>query len=430
MLDYPLNTGAFNQYDITGSSIDSNPISKKSRGLRLKRNAFLFALAKGIAWSYIKPTSHKHHEIPLETLELLKHQYKYKDCSIYFVAPHKSLWETLGIPYAISWNNGDVPFIMMGNNLIKKEDGRLENMLRYMMDRSGIVLVEREDNPRAASPVMVSNISRILKYNRNLLIFAEGTRSRNGLMKDFKPAGFQGLVDAVSTGAKSYIVPVNVDYSHLIELGKFASEIEIDKLTPIILSEEFSSLNKVDKLRSLRNLSNSINFVDSNTLEEFSKFATGAFSDKADYLVKLEKFKEKYTFKVKDSKNWRINIGNVYVSFGKPMPVNTDYNRKYLAKISNELCLDLVKIQPINVLSEAIVRINPQFGDPINNRELYTSIDNVIMDLLPYETKFRDFTALTKSSEIIKKADIVISSEFIEGYKIYVNNISHYLPKK
>ena len=422
MIDDPLNISMSNQPNINNEGI----LKSKPHILRLKRSNLWFPIAKGLAWSLIKPTSTKHYEIPEETLELMKYQDKYRDCSIFFVAPHKSMWETLGIPYAISWHDGDVPFIMMGNNLVKKEQGSLEKMLKYILDRSGVVGVEREENPRTSSPVMVSDISKIVLYNRNVLIFAEGTRSKGGLIKDFKPAGFQGLVDAVSSGAKSFIVPVNVDYSQLIELNSFAGSNEIDNLVSAMVRDGFPLMDNPHQLMYLRNAYNGMQFVD---LDTFTRIAEIALSKDKDIISSLALFKNKYTFKVKETKSWKINIGDVYISFGNPIPVIKGDNRKDLAKLSYDKCTDLVKIQPINVLSKAIVRLNPVFGEPIDNYALRSSIDDVVIDLQPFEDKIRDSNLYTKSEDIMSKSKIEIDSKLIEAYRIYNNNISHYVPK-
>ena len=59
----------------------------------------------------------------------------------------------------------------------------------------------------------------------------------------------------------------------------------------------------------------------------------------------------KYTFKVTDSRKWKdITMGDIYISFGKPVRVQPDNNRKILAYKTRESCLDLVTIQPINIL--------------------------------------------------------------------------------
>jgi hypothetical protein len=398
--------------------------------LRIKRNPFLFNIAKGLAWSLIKTTSYKHYELPEETHELMKKQYEKRDISIYYAAPHKSMWETIGIPFSISWHDGDVPFIMMGNNLIKKETGKIEALLKYLGDRSGLVSVEREINPRAAVPIIISDISKILSANRNVLIFAEGTRSRNGLIQDFKPAGFQGLAQAVSNGAESYIIPVNVDYSSLIEAQEFAAQNELGRIKAVMLSQEFSELNISERKDLLRNNYYKTRFIQEDTFKNIYEMINSQTNDLKEQWSQFEK---SYTFKIKDSKRWKANIGDVYISFGDPMYIAKNDSKEYrkeLAEKSKIACMDLVKIQSINIVSEAILRMNPRFGEPIKNNELYESIIGVVKDVSDYSDKFRGFDIFTKPKQLIKKSDIKINSEFLELYKIYSNYIGHYLPNR
>jgi 1-acyl-sn-glycerol-3-phosphate acyltransferase len=328
--------------------------------IRLRRSRFLLGVAKSMAWPIIKTTSHKHYDIPEETLYLMKDQYKYKDSAIYYVAPHKSLWETLGIPYTISWHDGDIPFIMMGNNLVKKETGIRERMLHYVLDRIGLVMVERENNPKAAISSMISNIDYILSNNKNVLIFPEGTRSRDGLIKDFRPAGFQGVLDAAKNTAV-FIVNINVDYSQLFELEDFMAD------------------------------------------------------------------SKRYTFKFQDSKDWkRKHLGDTYITFSEPMRITPEYDRKDLARISRDICMDMVVIQPVNVLSKAMIQLNPEPNSLITGKSLDAAIEKVINDWAPYEEKFRDFNLKTSPLEIISKANLPIDPNFMKGYSIYSNYTEHY----
>jgi glycerol-3-phosphate O-acyltransferase len=188
--------------------------------LRLYRNPIHFNIAKLFGWSFVKSRSYKHYEIPEETLNLMHRQKKEKNVSIYYVSTHKSLWETVAIPYTISWHGGRIPFVIMGNNLVQGEDGWKERALLHFLDRSGVVPMERK---KSAVKLMIDDITKILSAKpnlfygkRNLLIFADGTRSRTGKLQDFKPAVFEGVSKAVSGGLEAYIVPVDVGYSNVI----------------------------------------------------------------------------------------------------------------------------------------------------------------------------------------------------------------------
>jgi len=405
-------------------------VSEKSHILILNRSKILFPIGKGAAWSLVKPTSVKYYDIPEETHELIKYQKAYKDIAIYYAGTHKSMWETLGIPYAISWHGGDVPFIMAGSNLVKEETGWRESLLKYLLDRSGYISVETENNPKAAVPIVISDISKILSSNNNILIFPETTRSRSGLIADFKPAGFQGLAQAVFNGTKAYIIPVNVDYHKFTELEEFAGDNELRRLKPLMFSEEFSNLTKSKKLVAMREIYYFTHFA---TEKKYLELEDMIHSGNPDFKSQWKKFEEKYTFSIKDIKKWKAFIGDVYISFGKPIIVEKNENRDYrreLADKSREACLNLVKIQKEQVISESIVRINPKFGAPIHNHELFSSIAGVMNDLEPYEDQFINFNMTSRPADIVLSSGIGINSELLEKYKIYANQIRHYVSSK
>jgi len=399
----------------------------ESHTLRLNRNPVLFSIGKSFAWSIVKTRSYKNYEIPPETTELMKRQKKYKDIVIYYSSPHRCMWETVGIPYAISWHGGEIPLIMMGNNLVKNETGFKERVLKYVLDYSGVVTVEREINPRAAVPIIISDITKILQSRRNVLIFPEGTRSKNGLVGNFAPAGFEGLAKAVSAGVEAYVVNVNVDYSKLIEMETFAAYNELKVIKPLMLNQEFAGLTESQKLASMRDLYTFTHFA---TEEKYLELEAMVKSGNPDFKSQWETFEDnqKYTFKWSDWKLWKTFIGDTEISFGKPIYVEKSSDKHYrgiLAKQSRDACMDLIKIHKINVLSEAIVRMNPSFGAPINNNELYSNIIDVKKDLSRYEDKFRNFSMLTRPEEISETTSMMVDSRLMEGYKIYANQISH-----
>jgi 1-acyl-sn-glycerol-3-phosphate acyltransferase len=416
------------------TDISVNKISSDdSHTLQLYRNPLYFSIIKLLGWSYVKSRSNKHYEIPRETLELMHKQKKEKNTCIYYVSTHKSLWETLAIPYAISWHDGNIPFVMMGNNLVKSEDGWRENLLLRFLKNSGVIPMERKT---AAVKIMIDDITKILSAKRNifsdkrnLLIFAEGTRSRTGVLQDFKPAAFEGLAKAVSSGVKAYIVPIDVGYSNIIELETFAGENELNKMKNLMLSEFFQHLDLNNKLSSLREIYNSTNFLSE---KAYQKVEDIVLSENTDYKKQWSDLLKAHSFKVNDSNTWKVFIDNAYLSFGQPIfvePSNNSNYRRELSQISFNECSKLVKILETNIVGEAIVRMNPQFGTPIFNNELYSNIIQVVKDLEPYKNQFRGFSSITAPSTILKNTKMEIASERMEIYKILSNQISHYLPR-
>ena len=77
------------------------------------------------------------------------------------------------------------------------------------MKRARYISIDRE-NPRKAVKSMNEAAEKI-KKGASVLIFPEGTRSRNGRLQSFKPGGFH-----LALKAGSDIVPVAIMDSHLI----------------------------------------------------------------------------------------------------------------------------------------------------------------------------------------------------------------------
>ena len=423
---------------INNSSSNGDSLDKRVENnhvLRLKRNKILLPIAKGLAWFYVKTTSYKHYEIPTKTFELMRHQKKHRDISLCFIESHESMPEVVITPYAISWHcGGDAPFVFSGSNLFKKDSGKRVRLLKYILDRTGVVTVDTEVTPRAFASSLASDVEQIASAYRNLFFFPEGTRSKNGSIQDFNSAAFQGLIDAALKGKIVYIIPVKIDYSHLSELSFFAAHNELETLKTLTFSEPFKYMTKSGQLNSLRDAYYFTHYIDEEKyayLED--RVRSGIIDYKSLWKEFEEKFEKKYTFKARDMKYWKVHMGDVEISFGESLLVEKNCDSKYrkeLAKQSRDMCIDLAKILKIHVVSEAIVRINPEFGAPINNRELYYSVVDVVKDLAPYHGRFRHFSALTRPAEIVKTSGIEINSELLEGYKIYANKIQPYLPKK
>jgi hypothetical protein len=209
----------------------------------------------------------------------------------------------------------------------------------------------------------------------------------------------------------------------------FAGENELSKMRTLMISEPFQHLTAANKISELRDIYKYTHFVGEIA---YSKVEEMVFSGNTNYKKQWDELLTAHKFKVNDSKNWKVFIDDVYLSFGEPRLVERNDNRDYrgeLAKQTFAECSDLVKILKNNVVGEAIVRMNPKFGAPIFNDELYSSIIQVVKDLEPYKDKFRGFSSITAPSTILRDAKMEIASERIEIYKFLSNQISQYLPR-
>jgi hypothetical protein len=340
-----------------------------------------------IAWTLMSITSWKHYEVPQNTRNLIRMQREQKNCVIFYDGLHRSLADVVLGPYAINilgrdmfrgnFSGGYIPTTMMGNNLVRKDKGPKERRLAEALERANIVAsVERLKNKRQqADRVAFDEYIRLVNMI-STLIFSGGTRSRNGKFPDFFPASYQGAIDATKDlrnpynprdDVPVYLVHFNIDYSKTLEVKEFVSE-------------------------------------------SHNPAVPHTFSFKNDF------------------KKFMKNPGHVYISLSEPIRINPYDDRKVLAKQSLDACLDLVKILPINIMSKAMVRMNPEPGDYIDINELYAYMDTVVSDLAHHQHKFRRVTA-DNPKKIVSRSRVPVDSRLMDMYNVYSNYISHYLPE-
>ena len=100
----------------------------------------------------------------------------------------------------------------------KKELGKGIPSVSYNLRHGGSALIDRRDGIQA-----LSEIGKLGQYietnNRSAVIFPEGTRSRDGHPKPFKPAGLKTLL---KNAPSALIVPISINTSwKLLRYGKF-----------------------------------------------------------------------------------------------------------------------------------------------------------------------------------------------------------------
>ncbi|MBM3420724.1 MAG: 1-acyl-sn-glycerol-3-phosphate acyltransferase [Bacteroidetes bacterium] len=116
----------------------------------------------------------------------------------------------------------DIPPVVWGFRrhhpkfISKKELGRYIPSISYNLKHGGSVLIDR-----AARMQSVKEIIRLGRFigenNYSACIFPEGTRSRDGIVRSFKPAGVASLLKAVPN---ALIVPFAIKGNHLINPDK------------------------------------------------------------------------------------------------------------------------------------------------------------------------------------------------------------------
>lgn len=120
---------------------------------------------------------------------------------IIIASNHQSMWD---IPPLIWYLRKYHPKFIS-----KIELGKGIPSISYNLKYGGSVLIDRK-NPQQATEQIIKIGKYIAKYNRSVVIFPEGTRSRDGNPKPFKVRGLRTLFE---NAPEAYILPVSVSNS-------------------------------------------------------------------------------------------------------------------------------------------------------------------------------------------------------------------------
>lgn len=100
----------------------------------------------------------------------------------------------------------------------KKELGKGIPSVSFNLRHGGSALIDRKDGVQALSEIAKLG-AYIEKNQRSAVIFPEGTRSRNGHPKPFKPMGLKTLL---KNAPSALVVPISINNSwKLLRYGKF-----------------------------------------------------------------------------------------------------------------------------------------------------------------------------------------------------------------
>jgi len=91
----------------------------------------------------------------------------------------------------------------------KKELGKGIPTISYNLKHGGSVLIDRK-NPEQATNEIKKIAHYISKHNRAVVIFPEGTRSRDGIPKPFKQ---KGLLTLFENAPDAYVLPISISNS-------------------------------------------------------------------------------------------------------------------------------------------------------------------------------------------------------------------------
>ncbi len=153
-----------------------------------------------------------------------------------FVANHQGIFDIIGMGWFFrKYHLKYVSKIELGKNIPS---------VSYNLKHGGSVLIDRKD-PKQALPVLKQMGEYIQKNKRSVIIYPEGTRTKNGKPKQFAPNGLKILC---KYAPDAYVVPVTINNSwKVFKYGSFPLGLG-NKLTftvhpPISVSEtDFTTL--------------------------------------------------------------------------------------------------------------------------------------------------------------------------------------------
>jgi len=120
---------------------------------------------------------------------------------IIMVSNHQSMWDISPIIWFL--RKYHPKFIS------KIELGKGIPSISYNLKHGGSVLIDRK-NPRQAAGEIIKIARYVSKHNRSVVIFPEGTRSKDGNPKPFRKPG---LLTLFKKAPDAYVVPISISHS-------------------------------------------------------------------------------------------------------------------------------------------------------------------------------------------------------------------------
>lgn len=125
------------------------------------------------------------------------------------VANHQSLLDIVAVVVAFRKNHPKF--------ISKIELGKGIPSVSYNLRHGGSVLIDRKKGAQSVKDIMMLG-KHIEANNYSACIFPEGTRTKNGLVKTFQPAGIASLM---RTAPSAVIVPLAIDGFEIMKNGYF-----------------------------------------------------------------------------------------------------------------------------------------------------------------------------------------------------------------
>lgn len=165
-----------------------------------------------------------------------------KNKPLIIVSNHQSMWD---IPPIIWFLRTLHPKFIS-----KKELGKGIPTISYNLTHGGSVLIDR-NKPEQATLEIKKIAQYISKHNRSVVIFPEGTRSRNGVPKPFKK---KGLITLFENAPNAFVLPISISNSWKLQrYGLFPMPIGTRltfKLHPVLKVSDFSHNKLIEHLEN------------------------------------------------------------------------------------------------------------------------------------------------------------------------------------
>ncbi len=161
---------------------------------------------------------------------------------VIIVSNHQSMWD---IPPIIWFLRSLHPKFIS-----KKELGKGVPTISYNLKNGGSVLIDRK-NPEQATEEIKKIAHYISKHNRAVVIFPEGTRSRDGIPKPFKQ---KGLLTLFENAPGACVIPVSISNSWKLQrYGVFPIPLCTHLTFKIHPAVKLSDLSHQELLETLEN---------------------------------------------------------------------------------------------------------------------------------------------------------------------------------
>lgn len=162
-----------------------------------------------------------------------------KNDSVVFVSNHQSYFDILIF----------IGFVPRPKGFIAKAELKKFPLLRTWMKNINCVLIER-GNPRKGLKAINEGI-KLLKEGYAMVLFPEGTRSKDGDLLEFKPGSLR-----LATKSKATVIPVTINGAYkIMPKGKLSirpADVEVIISEPIKVDEEVLDSNELtNKVRDI-----------------------------------------------------------------------------------------------------------------------------------------------------------------------------------